>query len=126
MKFLFAMACCALCTTLYLAPAAAQSQSGAPSGPQSFKVSAQCAGPFVQYRGLVNALLDASLHGEDAYTKLRSEKFDAASAAALKACRTDAQAKHAIYATNDQLSSYQATRDTALRLLQESPPQRRD
>lgn len=105
-----------------LSPAQAQSQAGA----QSFSVTAQCAGPFTQYRNLVNGLLDASLHGEDAYTKLHSGKFATASAAALKACRTDAQAKHAIYATNDQLSSYQATRDTALRLLQESPPPRRD
>lgn len=113
-----------VCLTLLAGLSAAQSQSQA--GAQSFSVTAQCAGPFMQYRNLVNGLLDASLHGEDAYTKLRSEKFDAASAAALKACRTDAQAKHAIYATNDQLSSYQATRDTALRLLQESPPPRRD
>ncbi len=106
-----------LCVAGFLAVAgAAEAQTG------SIQVSQECAGPITAYNRAANALLDSALHGEDAYNKVRNEAFDPAGAAALDACRLDPPAKQMIYATNSHLTSYQATRDAALQLLQQRPP----
>ncbi|MBI1328386.1 MAG: hypothetical protein GC166_00630 [Alphaproteobacteria bacterium] len=102
-----------LLTLAAASPAAAQT---------SFMVSNECAAPYTAYQKLIDQLLQASLYGEAAYDKLRSEKLDAATNDALSACRADAPAKRSIYDINGQLRDYQSTRDAALRILQAKPP----
>lgn len=81
-----------------------------------------CAQNFAAYSRLADALLDAALHGQDAYDRFRSENYAPAFAAALASCRSDGRAKQAIYATDAKIATYDAARDLAIGILQSRTP----
>ena len=82
----------------------------------------ECAAALETLRTQTNVLLDASIHGEDAFGRASTQDFSPAVSGALKACRDDDRAKRAIYNLQSQLSTYQAARDVAMGILQAHPP----